>query len=113
SLDGTNYWVTGRIGKNFTPQIYAFAEASGIFQRFNNSTFDTNGYRVTGGVGSADPESLFRGEVYGGYQAQHQLDGLGILVDANRVPIVVNGLNPRSARPSGTPRRHSRGPLSY
>src|SRR6476660_8029935 len=43
SLDGTNYWVSGRIGKNFTPQLYAFAEASGIFQRFNNSTFDTNG----------------------------------------------------------------------
>jgi hypothetical protein len=113
SLDGTNYWVTGRLGKNFTPQIYAFAEASGVFQRFNNSTFDTNGYRVTGGIGSADPESLFRGEVFGGYQAQHQLDGLGILVDANGVPIVVNGLNALSGIPSDTHSAIYGGRLSY
>jgi len=113
SLDGTSYWATGRIGYNVTPQFYAFAESSGIFQRFNNSTFDTNGYRVIGGVGSADPESLFRGEIFGGYQAQHQVNGLGVLVDANGVPIVVNSLNILSGIPSDTHSPIYGGRLSY
>ena len=99
SLDGTNYWATGRVGYNVTPQFYVFAEGSGIFQRFNNSLFDTNGYRAIGGVGSADPQSLFKGEVYGGYQAQHEINGSGFLVDANNVPIVING----TVLPSGVP----------
>jgi len=64
--------VSGRVGYNVLPTLFVFGEASGIFQTFNNSLFDTNGYRVTGGVGSASPNSLFRGEVYGGYQAQFQ-----------------------------------------
>ena len=113
SLDGTNYWVTGRIGHNVTPQFYVFAESSGIFQRFNKSTFDTNGYRVIGGVGSADPESLFRGEIFGGYQAQHQVNGLGVLVDANGVPIVVDGLGVVSGIPSDTHSPIYGGRLSY
>ena len=49
-----------------------FGEGDGIFQRFENSVFDTNGYRVIGGLGEDDPESLFRAEIYGGYQAQQQ-----------------------------------------
>jgi Putative beta-barrel porin 2 len=113
SLDGTSYWATGRVGYNLTPQFYVFAESSGIFQRFNNSTFDTNGYRVIGGVGSADPQSLFRGEVFGGYQAQNQVNGLGILVDANGVPIVVNGLNALSGIPSDTHSAIYGGRLAY
>src|SRR5262249_28917385 len=52
SLDGSSVWVTGRIGYNVTPQLYVFGESSGIFQWFNNSTFDTTGYRVIGGIGS-------------------------------------------------------------
>jgi hypothetical protein len=91
SLDGTSYWATGRIGYNVTPQLYAFADASAIFQRFNNSTFDTNGYRVVGGVGSTGQDSLVQGEIFGGYQKQEQVNGLDILVDANNVPIVANG----------------------
>jgi hypothetical protein len=102
SLDGTSYWVTGRIGYNVVPSLYVFAESSGIFQRFNNSLFDTNGYRVVGGVGSADRNSLFRGEIFGGYQAQEQVNGLGILVDANGFPIVINGLGILSGIPSNT-----------
>jgi hypothetical protein len=54
------------------PSLYVFADGSGIFQRFNNSLFNTNGYRVTGGIGSDDPKSLLTGEIYGGYQAQHE-----------------------------------------
>src|SRR5262249_2356107 len=51
SLDGTNYWVTGRIGHNVTPQFYVFAESSGIFQRFNNSPFAPNDTELSGGLG--------------------------------------------------------------
>ena len=71
-------------GYNVTPAFYVFAKGDGIFQPFNNSLFDTNGYRVIGGIGSKDDKSLFRGEVYGGYQAQNQqqqqpnVTGLGV-----------------------------------
>ena len=57
-----------------------FAEGDGIFQRFNNSLFDTNGYRVIGGMGWDDPKSLFRGEIYGGYQAQFQENVNGVSI---------------------------------
>src|SRR5262249_10712788 len=102
SLDGTSYWVTGRIAGNVTPLVYVFAESSGIFQRFNNSSFDTNGYRVTGGIGGADPSSLIRGEVYGGYQAQALVNGVGLLLDANGNPITVNGVGILSGVPTNT-----------
>jgi Putative beta-barrel porin 2 len=97
SHDGTSYWVTGRAGYNVTPQLYVFAESSGIFQRFNNSLFDTNGYRVIGGFGNHDAQSLIRGEVFGGYQAQEllhdDLNTFAIPVDVNGVPTVnVNGV---------------------
>ena len=72
SLNGADVWVTGRVGYHVIPQLYIFAEGDGIFQRFQNSVFDTNGFRVLGGLGSDDPNSLFRGEVYGGYQAQQE-----------------------------------------
>ena len=55
SHDGAKYWVTGRVGYNVSRSFYVFAEGDGIFQRFNNSVFNTNGYRVIGGVGSDDP----------------------------------------------------------
>jgi Putative beta-barrel porin 2 len=94
--DGTSYWATGRIGYNVTPQFYVFAEGSGIFQRFSKSLFDTNGYRVTGGFGSRDPQSLFRGEIYGGYQAQSLVQGdantVGVPLNLNGVPTNVVGL---------------------
>lgn len=85
--DGTNIWLSGRVGYHFVPGVYAFAEADGILQRFNDSLFNTNGYRVIGGVGEDDPNSLFRGEVYGGYQTQqgeHQDEiGSGIPSDVS------------------------------
>ena len=105
SIDGTSYWVTGRIGYNVTPSLYTFAESSGIFQRFNNSSFDTNGYRVVGGLGSVDANSLYRGEIYGGYQAQELVHGSGILLDANGIPIIpiaVNGVGNPSSVPTNT-----------
>ena len=75
SHDGASFWISGRVGYNFTPAFYVFAQGDGIFQRFSNSVFNTNGYRVIGGIGSNDQRSLFRGEVYGGYWAQNQQEG--------------------------------------
>jgi hypothetical protein len=71
SHDGSTFWFSGRLGYNF-PQFYVFAQGDYILQRFDNSVFNTNGYRVIGGIGRNDPSGLFRGEVYGGYQFQHQ-----------------------------------------
>jgi len=71
SHNGASFWLSGRVGYNL-PSFYVFAQGDGIFQRFSNSVFDTNGYRVIGGVGTNDPSSLFKGEVYGGYQFQDQ-----------------------------------------
>jgi hypothetical protein len=72
SNNALSVWVQGRVGYHFLPGVYAFAEGDGIFQRFQNSVFNTDGYRVSGGVGVDDPQKLVRGEIYGGYQAQHQ-----------------------------------------
>jgi hypothetical protein len=72
SHDGTSIWVSGRAGYHIVPWLYGFLETAGIWQRFNNSVFNTNGYRVIGGVGTDAAESLVRGEVYGGWQFQHQ-----------------------------------------
>ncbi len=92
SHDGASYWATARAGYNVTPQFYVFAEGSGIFQRFKNSIFDTNGYRVIGGFGNNDAQSLIRGEVYGGYQAQElvhdDLNTFAITGIVNGVPVV-------------------------
>ena len=87
SHDGTSAWLSGRVGYHFVPGVYAFGEVDGIWQRYNNSIFDTNGYRVLGGIGTDDKNSLVRGEVYGGYQFQHQeqqqLPGFGIPQDSD------------------------------
>ena len=76
SNDGTAIWLSGRVGYHFVPSLYGFAEVTGVWQRFNNSIFDTNGYRILGGLGTDEPNSLVRGEVYGGYQFQHQEQNL-------------------------------------
>ena len=87
SHDGTSVWLSGRAGYHFVPGVYAFGEVDGIWQRYNNSIFDTNGYRVLGGIGTDDKNSLVRGEVYGGYQFQHQeqqqLPGFGVPQDSD------------------------------
>ncbi len=60
------YWIT--------PQVYAFAEPMFLARRNSNSLNDTNGYRIVGGLGT-DLISLFRGEVFAGYQAQSSASG--------------------------------------
>jgi hypothetical protein len=69
SPNGVTYTGVGRGGFWFTPFLYAFAEGSADQRRYSTSTFDSNGYRTIGGVGS-DQIGLFRGEVYGGYQQE-------------------------------------------
>lgn len=57
----STYWVS--------PVLYTFVEPMLDLRRYPNSWSDTNGYRITGGLGS-DLISLFRGEIYAGYQSQ-------------------------------------------
>lgn len=74
-LNGFGFRGALRGGAWITPQIYAFAEPAIDLRRYSNSFYDTNGYRVLAGLGS-DMLSLFRGEIYGGYQSQSSLNGL-------------------------------------
>ena len=64
----TTFFVNA--GYMITPLLYAFSEISGNVRQFlNGSFYDSQGYRIVAGLGS-DRISLFRGEVYGGYQRQ-------------------------------------------
>ena len=75
--DGVVTSVTGRAGTWVGPWFYVFAEPSADWRRYDNASLDSRGYRVIGGVGS-DQIGLFRGEIFGGYQAQHfEQSGLG------------------------------------
>jgi hypothetical protein len=67
--NGTTYTITQRTGFNLTPQLYAFVDPSVNWQRYANSTQNQNGYRITAGVGTL-AEGIWRGEIYGGYQAE-------------------------------------------
>ena len=72
--NGLSYQASLRGGLWLTPQLYGFVEPGADFRFYENSAYDTNGYRVTGGLGS-DQISLFRGEIYGGYQMQASARG--------------------------------------
>ncbi|MCB1541123.1 MAG: outer membrane beta-barrel protein [Rhodoblastus sp.] len=61
--------ATVRIGGWVTPAIYAFGEASGNARDYTNANYRSKGYRAIAGVGS-DRISLFRGELYAGFQQQ-------------------------------------------
>jgi len=67
--NGLSYTASLRGGVWLSPLIYGFVEPALDLRRYENSISDTNGYRIIGGFGS-DLVSLFRGEVYGGYQSQ-------------------------------------------
>jgi hypothetical protein len=67
--DQTIYTLSSRIGVRVGPVIYSFVEPSLNWRRFRDSTFDSSGQRIIAGVGS-DRVSLFRGEVFAGYQRQ-------------------------------------------
>lgn len=76
SRDGTVYTVAQRTGFDLTPQVYAFVDPLVHWQRYVDTTRNSNGYRVTAGLGTTAP-GLWQGEVYGGYQAEKN-DVVGI-----------------------------------
>ncbi len=61
--------VRARVGYEVAPLVSVYVEPSLDFQRYNNSFYDTDGYRVVGGL-SFPRWSLFTGEVYAGYMMQ-------------------------------------------
>ena len=67
--DGTTYTVNGRLGYNVTPLVYAYVEPSINTAQFNDSSLDSQGYRVVAGLGSARI-GLMNGEIYGGFMDQ-------------------------------------------
>ena len=69
SPDGTIYSVAGRLGYNISPSIYVFVDPRVNWWSYQDSAYDSTGYRVVGGVGT-DRIGLFRGELYAGYQVQ-------------------------------------------
>jgi Putative beta-barrel porin 2 len=68
--DQTAYLVKERLGAFISPVFYAFVESSQNWRQYADSSFNSDGQRIVGGVGS-DRISLFRGEIYAGYQQQN------------------------------------------
>ena len=69
SRDGAVYTLASRFGFDLTPAIYVFSDPQVDWQRYSDTTRNSNGYRVTAGLGTNAP-GLWQGEVYGGYQAE-------------------------------------------
>jgi len=69
----TGFWVT--------PQVNAFVEGGVDLRRYGDNWYDSNAYRLIGGLGS-DLIGLFRGEVFGGWQRQVSAEGTFGAVDA-------------------------------
>ncbi|RBP07325.1 hypothetical protein DFR50_12850 [Roseiarcus fermentans] len=72
SQSGASYDAFVRTGYWVTPQLSVFIEGGGDWARYWNGWYDTNGYRVIGGLRS-DLIGLFRGEIYAGYQTQNSV----------------------------------------
>ena len=64
-----------RAGYWILPVVNAFVETGVDAERYSNSLYDTNAYRVITGL-SSDLISLFRGEAYFGYEQQFSARGL-------------------------------------
>jgi hypothetical protein len=71
SQDGTVYRLTGRLGYWVSPVLYAFVDSSADQRKYDTAAYDGNVYRIVGGLGS-DQISLFRGEIFVGYQTAKQ-----------------------------------------
>lgn len=69
SRNGVVYTVTQRTGFDLTPQIYVFIDPSVNWLRYSDSARNSEGYRISGGLGTALP-GIWQGEIFGGYQAQ-------------------------------------------
>ncbi len=71
--DGTTAIVSGRFGYNVSPLLYAFVEPSYNTTSYDNSSLNSDGYRVIVGLGSARI-GLMNGEIYGGFINQYFQD---------------------------------------
>jgi hypothetical protein len=67
--NGTVGTINGRFGYHISPIIYTFVEPSVNSQEYVDSRLNSEGYRITAGIGSGRI-SLFNGEIYGGFAHQ-------------------------------------------
>jgi len=67
--NGVVYTATVRAGQWLIPALYVYGEASADQRNYAVSELNSHGYRAVAGFGS-DQVALFRGEIYGGYQAE-------------------------------------------
>jgi hypothetical protein len=74
ALGGADYNAFLRTGLNVTPQIAAFVETGADLHRYGDTWYDSNAYRLIGGL-SSDQIGLFKGELYAGYQKEFSADG--------------------------------------
>ena len=68
--DQTTYTFSSRAGAWVSPVFYTFIEPSQNWRSFRDDILNSNGQRVVGGIGT-DRISLFRGEIFAGYQRQN------------------------------------------
>jgi hypothetical protein len=78
---GANYNAFLRTGFWVTPQVNAFVEGGADLHRYGDSWYDSNAYRLIGGLGS-DLIGLFRGEVFAGWQQLTSAQGTFGAVEA-------------------------------
>ena len=71
---GADYNAFLRTGMWITPQINAFVEGGADFRRYRDNWYDSNAYRLIGGL-SSDMIGLFRGEVFAGWQQLVSAEG--------------------------------------
>jgi hypothetical protein len=67
--NGTVSTVNTRLGYRISAFFYTYVEPSYNWTNYQQSSLDSHGYRVVGGIGSG-LISLFSGEIYGGYLRQ-------------------------------------------
>ncbi len=69
--------LVGRAGYYIGPTIYSYVEATENLQNYRyDPLYSSNGYRAVGGLGS-DQLSLFKGEIYAGYEEQFYRSAIG------------------------------------
>jgi hypothetical protein len=78
---GADYNAFLRTGVWVTPQVNAFVEGGADLRRYGDSWYDSNAYRLIGGLGS-DLIGLFRGEVFAGRQQLVSAEGTFGAVEA-------------------------------
>jgi hypothetical protein len=78
---GADYNAFLRTGFWVTPQVNAFVEGGADLRRYGDCWYDSNAYRLIGGLGS-DLIGLFRGEVFAGWQQLASAEGTFGAVEA-------------------------------